>query len=78
MQWALSSNGVQGLGALSSNVHKRGGVEILDKKHIETSMQYVHGVGQILLNVGLENKITSKVSELELANIYEELCWVHD
>ena len=54
------------------------GVEIPNKKHIETSMQYVHGVGQttaqqILLNVGLENKITSEISEPELAKIHEEL-----
>ena len=55
-----------------------GGVEIPNKKRIETSLQYVHGVGQttarkILLNVGLENKITSEVSEPELAKIREEL-----
>ena len=41
-------------------------------------MQYVRGVGQtivrqILLNVGLENKISCKVLELELAKICEEL-----
>jgi len=55
-----------------------GGVEIPNKKRIETSLQYVHGVGQttarqILLKVGLENKITSEVSEPELAKIREEL-----
>ena len=54
------------------------GVEIPNKKHIETSMQYVRGVGQttaqqILLNMGLENKITSKISEPKLAKIHEEL-----
>jgi small subunit ribosomal protein S13 len=53
-------------------------VEIPNKKRIETSLQYVHGVGQttarqILLKVGLENKITSEVSEPELAKIREEL-----
>jgi small subunit ribosomal protein S13 len=53
-------------------------VEIPNKKRIETSLQYVHGMGQtttgqILLNVGLENKITFEVLELELAKICEEL-----
>ena len=53
-------------------------MEIPNNKHIETSMQYVHGVGQItaqqiLLNVGLENKITSKISELELARYMIEI-----
>ena len=46
-------------------------------------MQYVRGVGQttvqqILLNVGLENKISSKVLELELAKICEELGYTID
>ena len=36
-------------------------------------MQYVRGVRQILLNVKLKNKITSEVSEPELAKICEEL-----
>jgi small subunit ribosomal protein S13 len=55
-----------------------GGVEISNKKRTETSLQYVHGVGQttvqkILLNVGLVNKITSEVSEPEPAKIHKEL-----
>ena len=55
-----------------------GGVEIPNKKRIETSLQYVHGVGQttarqILLNVGLENKITSELLEPELVKIRKEL-----
>ena len=52
-------------------------------KRIETSIEYVRGVGQttvqqILLNVGLENKISSKVLELELAKICEELGYMID
>ena len=55
-----------------------GGVEIPNKKRIETSLQYVHGeeqtiARQILLNVRLENKITREVLEPKLAKIHEEL-----
>lgn len=48
------------------------------KKRIETALQYIHGVGQttatqILLSVGLENKITAELSESELTKIRDEL-----
>lgn len=54
------------------------GVELPNKKRIETALQSIHGVGkttarQILLTIGLENKVTSELSELELTKIREEL-----
>lgn len=54
------------------------GVELPKKKRIETALQYIHGVGQttarkVLLSVGLENKITSELSEEELTQIRDEL-----
>ncbi|KAG0622857.1 hypothetical protein M758_3G129400 [Ceratodon purpureus] len=54
------------------------GVELPNKKRIETALQYIHGVGQtsarqVLLNVGLENKITAELSESELTKIRDEL-----
>jgi small subunit ribosomal protein S13 len=48
-------------------------VELPKKKRIETALQYIHGVGQILLSVGLENKITAELSEAELTQIRDEL-----
>eukprot|EP00250_Pteridium_aquilinum_P024718 c2949_g1_i1 orf=125-625(+) len=55
-----------------------GGVEIPNTKRIEASLQYVHGIGstkarQILLNIGLENKVTKELSEEELTSIREEI-----
>ena len=54
------------------------GVEIPNAKRIEYSLQYVHGIGrtkarQILLSVGLENKVTRDLSEEELTLIREEI-----
>ena len=71
-QWA---SGFQNLVIQCARI---GGVEISNKKSTETSLQYVHGMGQttaqqILLNVGLENKITSKVLEPKPAKIHKEL-----
>ena len=54
-------------------------MEIPDKKHIETSMQYIYAwsgqttAQQILLNVGLENKNIFEISEPKLAKIHKEL-----
>jgi len=55
-----------------------GGVEIPNTKRIETSLQYVHGIGrtkarQILINIGMENKVTKQLSEEELTAIREEI-----
>ncbi|MCO5596385.1 hypothetical protein L7F22_050446 [Adiantum nelumboides] len=55
-----------------------GGVEIPNSKRIETSLQYVHGIGrtkarQILLTIGLLNKVTKELSEEELTSIREEI-----
>jgi hypothetical protein len=74
----LLSNGVRGLRALSSNVHK------LEEWGYQTRSALRHPcsmcmewdkkiVRQILLNVGLENIISSEVLELELAKIRGEL-----
>jgi len=71
-QWRT---GFQGLNIRCARV---GGVELPKKKRIETALQYIHGVGQttarqILLSVGLENKITAELSESELTKIRDEL-----
>lgn len=71
-QW---STGFQGLNIRCARV---AGVELPKKKRIETALQYIHGVGQttarkVLLSVGLENKITSELSEEELTRIRDEL-----
>jgi len=55
-----------------------GGVEIPNAKRVETSLTYIHGVGgttarQILLDVGIENKITKELSEEELTTIRDEV-----
>lgn len=67
--------GFQGLNIRCARV---AGVELPKKKRIETALQYIHGVGQttarkVLLSVGLENKITSELSEEELTQIRDEL-----
>lgn len=53
-------------------------MEIPNSKRIEFALQYVHGIGstkarQILLNIGLENKITRQLTEEELTRIREEI-----
>ncbi|KAI5057495.1 hypothetical protein GOP47_0027510 [Adiantum capillus-veneris] len=55
-----------------------GGVEIPNSKRIEASLQYVHGLGrtkarQILLTIGMQNKLTKDLSEEELTSIREEI-----
>ncbi|KAH7437164.1 hypothetical protein KP509_05G059300 [Ceratopteris richardii] len=55
-----------------------GGVEIPNSKRIEASLQYVHGIGrskarQILLTIGLQNKVTKELTEEELTSIREEI-----
>jgi len=71
------SSGVR-VSGLSIRCARVGGVELPKKKRIETALQYIHGVGQttarqVLLSVGLENKMTSELSESELTKIRDEL-----
>ncbi|CAI5513463.1 unnamed protein product [Closterium sp. Naga37s-1] len=54
------------------------GVEIPNSKRVETSLTYIHGVGkttarQVLLDVGLENKLTRDLSEEELTRLRDEV-----
>jgi hypothetical protein len=72
-QWGSGFQGVPGI-----RCARVGGVELPKKKRIETALQYIHGVGQttarqVLLSVGLENKITAELSEAELTQIRDEL-----
>eukprot|EP00271_Cylindrocystis_brebissonii_P021635 TRINITY_DN784_c0_g1_i1.p1 TRINITY_DN784_c0_g1~~TRINITY_DN784_c0_g1_i1.p1 ORF type:complete len:175 (-),score=20.09 TRINITY_DN784_c0_g1_i1:723-1247(-) len=55
-----------------------GGIEIPNNKRIEISLTYIHGVGtttarQVLLDVGLENKLTKELSEEELTQLRDEV-----
>ncbi|XP_024524091.1 uncharacterized protein LOC112344143 isoform X1 [Selaginella moellendorffii] len=53
-------------------------VEIPNNKRIETSLQYIHGIGQttarqVLLDAGILNKKTQELSEEELSKIRDEV-----
>ncbi|XP_024532256.1 uncharacterized protein LOC112346804 isoform X2 [Selaginella moellendorffii] len=53
-------------------------VEIPNNKRIETSLQYIHGIGQttarqVLLDAGILNKKTQELSEKELSKIRDEV-----
>lgn len=55
-----------------------GGVEIPNNKRIEYSLQYIHGVGrttakQILVDLGVQNKVTKELSEEELSVLRDEV-----
>lgn len=72
-----SAGGAQ-RGRLQIRCARVGGVEIPNAKRVETSLTYIHGVGsttarQILLDVGIENKITKELSEEELTTIRDEV-----
>eukprot|EP00246_Nothoceros_aenigmaticus_P014990 TRINITY_DN5994_c0_g2_i1.p1 TRINITY_DN5994_c0_g2~~TRINITY_DN5994_c0_g2_i1.p1 ORF type:complete len:167 (-),score=15.77 TRINITY_DN5994_c0_g2_i1:442-870(-) len=63
---------------LSIRCARVGGIEIPNAKRIETSLQYIHGVGkttarQVLLDTGLENKHTRELTEEDLTRIREEV-----
>eukprot|EP00270_Netrium_digitus_P010956 TRINITY_DN3442_c0_g2_i1.p1 TRINITY_DN3442_c0_g2~~TRINITY_DN3442_c0_g2_i1.p1 ORF type:complete len:157 (-),score=31.88 TRINITY_DN3442_c0_g2_i1:12-440(-) len=54
------------------------GVEIPNTKRIETSLTYIHGVGkttarQVLLDLGMENKLTKTLTEEELTALRDEV-----
>ncbi|KAH7834999.1 hypothetical protein Vadar_021899 [Vaccinium darrowii] len=51
-----------------------GGVEIPNNKRVESSLQYIHGIGrtrarQILIDLSMDNKITKDLNEEELASL---------
>merc|ERR1712217_19384 len=55
-----------------------GGVEIPNKKNIESSLQYIYGIGKttakiILTNTALENKRVFALSEEELTKLRDEV-----
>merc|ERR1712187_1003930 len=55
-----------------------GGVEIPNKKNIESSLQYIYGIGKttaktILINTELENKRVFALSEEELTKLRDEV-----
>merc|ERR1712187_487827 len=55
-----------------------GGVEIPNKKNIESSLQYIYGIGKttaktILINTKLENKRVFALSEEELTKLRDEV-----
>ncbi|KAI4321295.1 hypothetical protein MLD38_034696 [Melastoma candidum] len=63
---------------LSIRCARVGGVEIPNKKRIEYSLQYIHGIGrnrarEILFSLNMENKITKELSEEELITIRDEV-----
>ncbi|KAK6938462.1 LOW QUALITY PROTEIN: Ribosomal protein S13 [Dillenia turbinata] len=68
-------SGVKGLSIKCARV---GGVEIPNNKRVESSLQYIHGIGrtrarQILVDLGMENKITKDLSEDELISLRDEV-----
>ncbi|KAK6939818.1 LOW QUALITY PROTEIN: Ribosomal protein S13 [Dillenia turbinata] len=70
-----SAWGVKGLSIKCARV---GGVEIPNNKRVEYSLQYIHGIGrtsarQILVDLGMENKITKDLSEDELISLRDEV-----
>lgn len=74
----VQSGGGAPRGRLQIRCARVGGVEIPNAKRVETSLTYIHGVGgttarQILLDVGIENKITKELSEEELTTIRDEV-----
>lgn len=53
-------------------------MEIPNNKRIEYSLQYIHGVGrttakQILVDLGVQNKVTKELSEEELSVLRDEV-----
>ena len=74
----LQSGGGPQRGRLQIRCARVGGVEIPNAKRVEIALTYIHGVGQttarqILLDVGLENKITKELSEEELTTLRDEV-----
>eukprot|EP00850_Spirogloea_muscicola_P000587 SM000002S05667 [mRNA] locus=s2:1397274:1403696:- [translate_table: standard] len=72
---AVAAPGGRGLGVRCARV---AGVEIPNAKRIETSLQYIHGIGQtaarqILLDLAMDNKSTRELSEEELTRLREEV-----
>ncbi|CAK9862708.1 unnamed protein product [Sphagnum jensenii] len=75
---SLSLSGTSKVGGLNIRGARVGGVEIPNSKRIETALQYIHGVGattarQILLDIGMENKLSRELSEEDLTNLRDEV-----
>lgn len=74
--WCMQNgSGYRGLNIRGARV---GGVEIPNSKRIETALQYIHGVGsttarQILLDIGLENKLARELTEEDLTSLRDEV-----
>ncbi|RYR21678.1 hypothetical protein Ahy_B03g067001 isoform L [Arachis hypogaea] len=63
---------------LSIECTRVGGVEILNNKRIEFSLQYIHGVERsrarkILCDISMDNKVTKDLSEEELITLRDEV-----
>ncbi len=74
----VQSGGGGGYKGLNIRGARVGGVEIPNSKRIETALQYIHGVGattarQILLDIGMENKLARELSEEDLTNLRDEV-----
>jgi small subunit ribosomal protein S13 len=70
-----NGSGYRGLNIRGARV---GGVEIPNSKRIETALQYIHGVGsttarQILLDIGMENKLARELTEEDLTSLRDEV-----
>ncbi|XP_057740778.1 30S ribosomal protein S13, chloroplastic-like isoform X1 [Arachis stenosperma] len=63
---------------LSIECARVGGVEILNNKKIEFSLQYIHGIGRsrarkILCDISMDNKVTKDLSEEDLITLRDEV-----
>ncbi|CAK9203252.1 unnamed protein product [Sphagnum jensenii] len=75
---SLSFSGASKVMGLNIRGARVGGVEIPNSKRIETALQYIHGVGsttarQILLDIGLENKLARELTEEDLTSLRDEV-----
>ncbi|CAN1305793.1 Small ribosomal subunit protein S13, mitochondrial [Linum perenne] len=55
-----------------------GNAEIPNQKRLETSLQYIHGIGrrrahQMLVDLSIQNKLTKDLTGVELNNLKEEV-----
>lgn len=72
------SQRVAGYSGLNIRCARVGGVEIPNARRVEIALTYIHGVGtttarQILLDVGMENKLAKELSEEELTTLRDEV-----
>ncbi|CAI9105991.1 OLC1v1005039C2 [Oldenlandia corymbosa var. corymbosa] len=65
-------------GLMSIRCAHVGGVQIPNNKKLMYSLQYIHGIGRtkakkILIDLGMENKLTKDLSGYELATLRDEV-----